>query len=32
MKARRKAMKARRKASPFKLMKFDTDEDEDEGD
>ncbi len=32
MRARRKAMKELRKASPFKLMKFDTDEDEDEGD
>jgi hypothetical protein len=30
MKARRKAMKEARKASPFKLMKFESDEDEDE--
>jgi|Tabmets5t2r1_1033131.scaffolds.fasta_scaffold137337_1 hypothetical protein len=33
MKARRKAMKEARKAAPFKLMKFENeDEDEDEGD
>jgi hypothetical protein len=34
MKARRKAMKEARKAAPFKLMKFEAneDEDEDEGD
>jgi len=34
MKARRKAMKELRKASPFKMMKFgpDDDDDEDEGD
>jgi hypothetical protein len=30
MKARRRAMKEVRKASPFKLMRFDSDEDEDE--
>jgi hypothetical protein len=30
MKARRKAMKEVRKASPFKLMRFESDEDEDE--
>jgi hypothetical protein len=30
MKARRKAMKEARKAAPFKLMKFSSDEDEDE--
>jgi len=32
MKARRKAMKEMRKASPFKMMKFEDDEDEDEKD
>ena len=32
MRARRKAMKEMRKASPFKMMKFDEDEDEDKGD
>ncbi len=32
MKARRKALKEMSKASPFKLMKFESDEDEDEGD
>jgi hypothetical protein len=30
MKARRKAMKEMRKASPFKMMKFEDDEDEDD--
>jgi Family of unknown function (DUF6312) len=30
MKARQKAMKEMRKASPFKMMKFEEDEDEDE--
>ena len=32
MKARRKAMKEVRKASPFRMMKFESEEDEEEGD